>query len=233
MTRSIDILRRNDSLRLLPEDVLEAFAGFSHRRVLKDGELFASRGEQAEGLVVVARGSICASSYNERGQQFAFSMIETGGIWGLVAVLEPSRLMRESRAQGETEVLILPRKDFLEALDRRPELWRFFAQMLCRHLRRAHQVIDVIALLPLRERLARVLYMNGNSVKSDRQSESNVRVTLTQDDLAAMLVVTRHAVNRELKSLEQDGLISTGYGYVDLIDLDGLQKLLSQQFRTS
>lgn len=230
MTTSIDILRRNESLGLLPDGVLQTFAGFSHRRVLKDGELLASRGEHAEGLVVVARGSICAISYNERGQQFAFSMIETGGIWGLVAVLEPSRLMRESRAQGETEVLILPRKDFLEVLDRRPELWRFFTQLLCRHLRRAHQVIDVIALLPLRERLARVLYMNGNSMKSDHQSESNVRVTLTQDDLAAMLVVTRHAVNRELKSLEQDGLIRTGYGYVDLIDLDGLQKLLGQQF---
>jgi CRP-like cAMP-binding protein len=233
MTTAIEILHRNESLRLLPKDVLEEFASFSYRQTLKDGELFASRGEQAVGIVVVARGSICASSYNERGQQFAFSMIETGGVWGLVAVLETSNLMRESRAQGDTEVLILPRKNLLDTLSRRPELWRFFTQMLCRNLRRAHQVIDVIALLPLRERLARALYMNGYRLQRENATNGNIRVTLTQDDLAAMLVVSRHAVNRELKNLENDGLISTGYGYVELINLDGLNKLLGQQFSSA
>jgi CRP/FNR family transcriptional regulator, cyclic AMP receptor protein len=55
-------------------------------------------------------------------------------------------------------------------------------------------------------------------------------VNLTQDDLAAMLVVTRHAVNRELKHLEQAGLIVTGYGYVELNDIAGLKKIMGQQF---
>jgi CRP/FNR family transcriptional regulator, cyclic AMP receptor protein len=76
--------------------------------------------------------------------------------------------MRESRAQGDTGILILPREDLPRALDSRPELWRFFTQMLCRHLRRAHQVLDVLALLSLRERLARVLYMNANPDHHDQ-----------------------------------------------------------------
>lgn len=229
MKTALEVLRKNDSLRRLPLDVLEEFASFSYLQTLKDGELFASRGEQAVGLVVVSSGSICASSYNEKGQQFAFSMIETGGIWGLVAVLEPSNLMRESRAQGLTEILIVPSKEFLETLDRRTELWRFFAQTLCRHLRRAHQVIDVIALLPLRDRLIRLLCMNGNLAQENEQAALTARVNLTQDDLAAMLVVSRHAVNRELKQLEQDGLIVTGYGYVDVRDLKGLKTRMSRQ----
>ena len=232
MTTAIDILRRNETLSILPADVLEELAGVSFHRALKDGELFASRGEPAIGIAIVSRGSLCASSYNDRGQQFAFSMIETGGVWGLVAVLEPSNLMRESRAQGDTDLLILPRKALLDRLDKRPELWRYFTQMLCRHLRRAHHVIDVMALLPLRERLARALYINGNPLQGEHRPGETIRVTLTQDDLAAMLVVSRHAVNRELKSLEQDGLIRTGYGYVELIDMDGLQQLLGKQFRS-
>jgi len=230
MATALEVLRGNDALKQLPNDVLEEFANFSYRQTLKDGELLASKGEQALGIAIVARGSICASSYNERGQQFAFSMIETGGVWGLVAVLEPSSLMRESRAQGDTEILILPRKDLLHTLDKRQELWRFFTQMLCRHLRKAHQVLDVIALLSLRERLARALYMSSSPELHELGQLSKPRVNLTQDDLAAMLVVTRHAVNRELKHLEQAGLIVTGYGYVELSDIAGLKKIMGQQF---
>jgi len=75
--------------------------------------------------------------------------------------------------------------------------------------------------------------MNGYRLQRENATNGNIRVTLTQDDLAAMLVVSRHAVNRELKNLENDGLISTGYGYVELINLDGLNKLLGQQFSSA
>lgn len=226
MQTPLEILCKNNTLTLLPSDVLEECASFSYYQTLKHGEVLAGKGGEAKGLAIVVRGSLCAISYNERGQQFAFSMTETGGVWGLVAVLKPRRLIRESRAQGETEVLILPRNEILSLLDRRPDLWRHFAQMLCHHLGHSHQLLDAIALLSLRERLVRVLYMNMGTGVTDCP-HNLPRVPLTQDDLAAMLSVTRHAVNRELKQIEQEGLVKTGYGYVEVIDSASLQRLSS------
>ncbi len=229
MDSILETLRKNLSLRELSTEVLELFSAISHTATLAHGELFAAKDTEAVGVVIVASGSLCASSFNDRGQQFAFSMIETGGVWGLVAVLEPSRLMRETRAVGHTEVLILPKGPFLALLNARVELWRFFVQVLCRHLRRAHHVIDVIALLSLRERLARQLYMAAARRLAEAPIPSTFRVDHTQDDLAALLVVSRHAVNRELKQLEREKLITTGYGYVDVNNPDGLRRIFERQ----
>lgn len=223
MNPALDILRKNTALSTLPADVLEQFARISSRVSLRHGEYFARKGAEAIGLVVVAYGSLFASSFNEKGQQFAFSITETGGVWGLLAVLEPSKLMRDTRALGDTELLILPRKELLATLDERPELWRHFAKLLCKHLHRAHQIIDALALLSLRQRLARQLYIAAQAIAS--QPQAPIRVSLTQEDLAAMLVVSRHAVNRELKQLEQLRIIRTGYGFVEISDMQKLVAL--------
>jgi|SRR5690606_4372371 len=225
----LEILQTNPSFGELPEDALKHFAGFSYKRVLQHGERLGTKGTDPVGIAIVASGSICATSYGQRGQTFAFSMTEIGGVWGLMAVLEPSKLMRESRAQGTTELLILPRLPLLATLEERPVLWRYFAKMLCRHLSSAHQVIDVIALRSLRERLARQLYLAAYPLAQTAQPSVPVRIQQTQDELAALLVVSRHAVNRELKRFESNGLVKTGYGFVAVTDMAGLLKICGPQ----
>jgi CRP-like cAMP-binding protein len=47
-------------------------------------------------------------------------------------------------------------------------------------------------------------------------------VELSQQSLAALLGATRSAVNRVLRELERDGLVSLGYGRIDIIDAERL-----------
>jgi CRP-like cAMP-binding protein len=50
------------------------------------------------------------------------------------------------------------------------------------------------------------------------------RVELTQRTMAAMLGVRRPSLNKVLKQLEADGLITIGYGTIQLTDRHGLEK---------
>ncbi|ARP79203.1 hypothetical protein CAL11_12005 [Bordetella genomosp. 6] len=55
--------------------------------------------------------------------------------------------------------------------------------------------------------------------------ERGIAVAQTQDALATLLGVSRHAVNRELKQLANQGLVGLGYGEIWVRDLERLKQL--------
>jgi Mn-dependent DtxR family transcriptional regulator len=56
------------------------------------------------------------------------------------------------------------------------------------------------------------------------QDRTGDRIELTQHALAGLLGVQRTTVNAVVQSLEQDGLISTGRGVIQVTDRDGLKR---------
>ena len=48
---------------------------------------------------------------------------------------------------------------------------------------------------------------------------------ISQSDLAAMLSVSRQTINKELRLLEQRGLLQAAYGRLTIVDLAGLLRL--------
>src|SRR5690606_21456546 len=114
-----------------------AFAQVAQRRHLRHGELLAGRGSQPPGVVILLAGAIHANSFSKDGHEFALSMLEFGGVWGLAAVLDGGGMLRDSRAHLDTDILLIPRDAFLAALNRDPALYRHFAGLLCHRIRTA------------------------------------------------------------------------------------------------
>jgi DeoR/GlpR family transcriptional regulator of sugar metabolism len=52
-----------------------------------------------------------------------------------------------------------------------------------------------------------------------------VVLRISQSDLAAMLSVSRQTINKELRLLEQRGLLQAAYGRLTIVDLAGLLRL--------
>ncbi|AKQ56472.1 Crp/Fnr family transcriptional regulator [Bordetella hinzii] len=218
-------LRASPCFADMPGHVLAAFADIAQWRTLAHGELFASRGSEAPGVVLIIRGAIHTSSFSGEGHEFALSMLEFRGLWGLAAVLDGGGMMRDSRACQETEILILPKPAFLAIVEREPGLYRHFVTLLCQRIRTAHAIIDELALRTLNQRLPRLLC----ALSADRPAtERGIAVPQTQDTLATLMGVSRNAVNRELKQLESLGLVGLGYGGIWVRDVAGLKALYTQ-----
>lgn len=119
-------------------------------------------------------------------------------------------------------VLLLPRESFMKIIDREPGLYRYFVGVLCQRIRTAHAIMDELALCALQQRLPRLLSaLTTNAAPGER----GVPVSQTQEALAALLGVSRHAVKRESKPLEVRSLLSLGYGEIWLRDCAGLRAL--------
>jgi len=220
-TAALELLRANACFGQMAPTAIAAFAGIAQWQRLAHGELLAGRGTAAPGVALILKGAIHTSSYSDDGHEFALSMLEFDGIWGVAAVLDGGGMLRDSRAYQETDLLLLPRDAFLDILESEPDLYAHFVKLLCRRIRTAHAIIDELALRSLRERLPRLLVaLSAGHAHTDK----GIAVAQTQDALATLLGASRPAVNRELKQLAGWGLIGLGYGEIWVRDLEGLKR---------
>lgn len=215
---ALDILKSAPWFRSLSEPILASFSSSAYIVKLKRGELFMSKGKPAPGIGILVQGAICASTVTQEGQEFTLSMIEFDGIIGLAAVLDGKPSMRNCRAQTDAELLVIPPTAFIAVLDHHPQCYQHFSNALCDRIRTANRIIDELALRPLRERMARLLDTLACNGPRSQHCASYKPIFHTQDDLASLLGVSRHAANRELKRMEQAGILVIGYGSIRITD---------------
>lgn len=220
---ALEVLRDSRWFNQLPGDALETLAACAQFLSLPRGALFIRKGDYAPGVGILLNGTVCASTVSLEGHEFTLSMLEFDGIIGLAAVLDGKAAMRDSRVHADAEILLIPRDHFLRTFDRHPCLYRYFTIALCDRIRTANRIIDELALRSLRQRLARLLWTLANP-RRDAAAVLPCQIVQTQDELAHLLGVSRHAVNRELKRMERVGEISIGYGYISVLDGDLLAR---------
>ena len=208
----------------LPRETQSAFADIGRLRKYARGELIAARGAPPEGVMIVLRGAIRSATLAADGREIVFSLVQTGSAWGLVAALDGNGAVHDTHAHRRTEVLLLPRAAFLEVLDAYPVLYRHFAGILCYRLRKAYSAVDEFALVPLRQRLARQLCSLALA-----SGERGASLKLTQAEIAEMLGAARPSVNRELRRLEDEGLLELGYRGVTVTQFEGLRGICETQ----
>jgi CRP-like cAMP-binding protein len=225
---ALKILRANIWLKDLPAGVLAELAALARYRKYTEGQLIAAKDTRPEGICIIISGGIRSSTFSETGKEIVFSLVRAGSLWGVVAALDGNGSVHDTRASGNTELLVIPDDALLRLMDREPALYRHFSRMLCYRLRKAYSAVDDLGLATLRQRLARRLCALG--MPSDAHSAApGTALNLTQENLAVLVGATRSSVNRELRALQREGLVEVGYRTVAILDYARLQELCASR----
>lgn len=221
-----DILTASPLLSGLPKPAVEKLLTFASLKSLDDGQLLYAQGEPGLAMYGVLSGSVRLYNRSEEGRELLVMQVERGDWIGEISVFDGQPRSHDACAMGRCEVLVLAKRDLDALLAAEPELYRYFIPMLCHKLRRALSYVENVALYPLPERLARRL-LELAEFYGEEQGDQGVRIRphLPQEDLAKMMAVSRQAISRELKRLENAGLIRLAYGKLWLLDVPGLQAI--------
>ena len=113
----------------------------------------------------------------------------------------------------------LPAREFRRLLASCPSLAIAWLCSLANRLQQSRERMLVVLGRSLPERLAGLLL--------DEAVDGVVR--LPQKTIAQMLGVQRSSVNKALKELEADGLVTVGYGTARLVDAERLRRVAAGQ----
>jgi CRP-like cAMP-binding protein len=128
----------------------------------------------------------------------------------------------DARAFGTTELAWIDGAVLHKLLEDRPQLWQHFAAMLSRRLAIVLMLLRDNTACTLPERLVRRLLALSPSIPG---ANGESALPMTQGDLARMLGTSRSRANAELRRLEADGLLRSGYRSITLLDLPRLREL--------
>ncbi|MGI6852500.1 Crp/Fnr family transcriptional regulator [Mesorhizobium sp. 1B3] len=211
MTADLMLFRRNPWLAGLSPDTMTHLASRAIVRRLAHGELWVSRSELAGGIAVIVAGGLRSTTFTAEGKEYVFSIMKEGDIWGLVSTIDGIHNANDVYAHGETTLVTIDRRTTLAAMEQFPDLGRCLMGILCHRLRMANTVLEDRALKPIEVRLARLLL----SLRGSRQEASDsYEVAVTQEMLSKILGCTRPTVNKKLRQLEQEEIVSVSYGFI-------------------
>jgi CRP/FNR family transcriptional regulator, cyclic AMP receptor protein len=179
----------------------------------------------AEALVVLS-GYLMVGWAGPGGEPLSLTLVGPGtlaGIGGEPEAHDETRYTYRAHDDG-TLVAHLPAAALLGILDAEPSLWKGMAPFLLRQQRALLTTLLHQLSGPVRQRLAATL-TRFSQIQGAGDSTGMLRLRLSQEDLAAMLQVTRQSINREMRAFEQRGLVSAEYGSVIVRKLAGLRAL--------
>ncbi len=157
-------------------------------------------------------------AYPASGSEVLIRSLGPGGWCGELSTLDGGPRPQDAVAFGPALVLNVSPATFARLAEREPALWRDLSLLGCAHQREALNFIGQRAAQPIEVRLAKALIDAATNTGSATPS-------LRQAELAILVGVGRQTLNRYLKRLETDGLVSAGYGQIAILDAARLRAL--------
>jgi CRP-like cAMP-binding protein len=188
------------------------------------GQVLIAQGQVLNGLYVIGAGSVEVGSIHDDGRRYVRRYAQPGMLFGLVSVLDGEGSPYSYTAHEPTTILFIPKAAFLSILSRHAELWPSVAHHLASFQRMALATIDEHMFETLQIRLARALVSLAKVYGTHDAVGVAIRIRMTQDNVASLLGVSRQSVSKELKRLEQNGLIRIDYGRITLIDPEAIER---------
>lgn len=196
------------------------------------GEMIVEQGELAQFWFTCASGAIRFRRTTPAGRQVTLAYVEPG-IWvGEAEVLHRGPNTYDAHAHGRTTVLGVAEAVFRQLLHDHTEFGEALLSLQARRMRYLYWMMEDMATLPLRARLAKQLrhLMRRFGPRTPQPGDEHpVGITLVQDELAQLLGCSRQRVNVELKVMERDGVIRMAQRGIVVLNLAQLETIAQQE----
>ncbi len=204
---------------LLRPSELDRLRRFGTTRFAEAGTVVAASGTTVMQVHVVASGEIELMTRLEGGR-VTTAVVRTGGVVGDIPLLLGRPMPFVAVASRDTECVTLTRDRWTELLHHSPDLALRWMTSIARRLDDDRRRRVVVMSRPL---VAQVAYLLLDMAEDAPGGRSVARLSHTT--IAQLLGVRRQSVTRVVGDLKQRGLVSTGYGRTELVDLDGLREV--------
>jgi CRP-like cAMP-binding protein len=219
----IEILNQTELFRGLDEEVLELLANHAVERRLDRGQILFTAGAPAEGLFVIAEGSVRAFRTGIDGREQVIHVERAVTTIAEVPVFDNGDYPSTVAAEEPALLFFIRKSDIRSACVKHPELALTAAKVLAARLRRCAELVESLSLREVGQRVAK-LFLDEAAARG-LKTPAGVRfdLKLTHNQLAARIGTVREVVTRAIMRLQSQGLIEVDGKKLTIPDINGLR----------
>lgn len=191
-----------------------------------EGEFIARKGDTTNAWVGVVEGLVKINTFSASGKCITFTGVPSGGWIGEGSVIKREDRKYDIIALRSSYIAFLPTETFHWLLDNSLHFNRFVIQHLNERL---SQVLGTLESDRLHNPDARVAHALCAMFNRQLFPDATPQVQISQEELGYIVGTSRQRVNQSLKHLEERDLIHLGYGFIGILDLEGLQQFEAEE----
>ena len=189
---------------------LEDFEGESIRvaeRRYSAKDTIVAPGDPDGQLYFLLEGTVRLYKIYGGYKEATVALLKNGGVFGELGLEEGSRQSTFAEALTDVSVAVVRKSTLTEVIRHRPEFALKLISSFSERLRQSDEVIESLLDREVSARLATLLSHLGDRFGEPDGSGTVLKVRLTHQDLANMIVSTREAVSKVMSEFQRDGLI--------------------------
>jgi CRP-like cAMP-binding protein len=209
-------------LASLPDTEARELLSAARRRRFNRHEVVFHEGDPGDSVHLIDRGRVALRVTTPLGDTVTLRILGPGAVFGELALLDPAPRNATVVALERTDTLVLHRDRFAELRQRHPEVDGLLIDSLVGEVRRLSIQLVQALYVPVPRRVELRLLDLVDQYGDD--GEGPVDIPLTQEDLAELCGATRTTVNKVLRGLEDEGLLTVSRGHIVIPDPDRLRR---------
>lgn len=194
----------------------------SRMRKLKKGEPVYLPNEQADGVLLVAQGRVKICHATPDGKQSILGFIDSGEIFGELALLGGERRDEYVEATEKTTLVLLPKQALESAIRKYPDIVLGVSKLIGTRRQRIEKRLRNLLFRSNRERVIHLLLELCEKYGELSEEGISLNIRLSHQEMACIIGSTRETVTVVLGQLQKENLLKISRRRVTITDLDRL-----------
>jgi CRP-like cAMP-binding protein len=187
--------------------------------IKKKTELF-SFGDVPSSVFLLQSGEIKVFRLHQDGKELITNLYTKNSFFGFEALLENTPYNETAVATQDSEVIVIPKEDFLTLIYSHPDISVAFISLLCKKVVEKESALLNLAYSSVRQRTAATL------LKLMEQNNAKETISIARDDLAKIIGTAPESVIRVLADFKDENLISVDAGKIKILTPEKLEKVV-------
>ena len=189
------------------------------RALKKKTEVFAE-GDVPLNVYFIKSGNVKTFKSNPDGKELITNLYAANDFFGFEPILENTNYKESAVAMQDTELVTIPRHDFMLMIQSHPDVSKSFISLLCKKVADRESKLLNLAYNSIRQRTAEAL------LQADQLKDAKSVIAISRDDLSKMVGTAAESVIRVLSDFKDEGLIETEGGKIKILQPAKLEKVV-------
>jgi len=204
----------------------EALARIGVKRSFRKGERIFSEGDEGTGFYVVCGGRVKIFMVSTEGKEQILHVLEAGQTFAEAVIFEGGEYPAHAEALTDTELFFLPKRPFVDLLERHPNVAIRMLASLSRWLKRMTDLVESLSLKDVETRLVFYLAEELKAQGIPPKDGAELELAIGKNVLASRLGTVPETFSRTLKKLQDDGLIDVRGKRIRIVSAGDLFSIL-------
>ncbi|HFA50325.1 MAG TPA: response regulator [Bacteroidetes bacterium] len=199
-------------------ETLRKLSGKHATRSVRKKDILFTEGDLPRYLFFVNKGKIKLYNTNDYGKEYILRIAKPGDFFGYAQLLKEAPYEITAAAMEDSELSLVPKKDFLQLLHADRNVSSRFVKMLVDNITEKEEQLLRLAYDSIRKRVAEALLIL-------REKEGSDTFGILREDLAHLVGTAKESVIRMVSEFKNDGYIEVKGGVIKILNAEKLANM--------